>query len=267
MTQAPFFDSLQQALSVPRFDAYRRPGGGDVETLCNYLWNTALCEALYPAVQGLEVALRNTLFDAGAAAFAGGATRESPCWRDASPPVLLPAEAARVEQAKRGLRSRGRPLEPGRIVAELSFGFWTALFDVRYETTRILWPRLFKHGVFAGAPRRLRTRKALSAMLNRVRMLRNRAFHHEPIWHWRDLAEQHALTVDLLGWLNPALRSAVELVDRFGPVHRDGPAALHACVRVLPPFHRIPEVVPVRLSSATLAAFEAVAGQPKREIV
>ncbi|HEX2204843.1 MAG TPA: hypothetical protein VHG91_16155 [Longimicrobium sp.] len=265
MTQDSYFGSLQKALSHERFAAYRRPGCGDVEALANYLWNTALCEALYPAVQGLEVALRNTLFDAGEAAFADRAAREAPCWLDAYPPVLLPGEAARVEQAKRGLRSRQRALEPGRIVAELSFGFWTALFDVRYETSRILWPRLFKHGVFTGAPRRLRTRGTLSPMLNRVRLLRNRAFHHESIWHWRDLAEQHALTLELLGWVSPALRGAVELVDRFGPVHRDGPAAFRACVRALPPFYRVPEVAPIHLPELTLAAFEAVA-QPNREI-
>jgi hypothetical protein len=197
-----------------------------VEALANYVWNTQLCEALYPVLHDLEVALRNAVFNAGASLFGAVAACEVPCWLDADPPVLLPGERAKVEAARRSLRGKGKPPEPGRLVAELSFGFWTALFDVRYETSKVLWPRLFRAGVFAGAPRRMRTRKALSPLLNRVRLLRNRAAHHEPIWHWRDLAQQHAVAVELLEWLSCDLRATVDLIDRFAAVHRAGPAAV-----------------------------------------
>jgi hypothetical protein len=143
-----------------------------------------------------------------------------PCWLDT--PVLLPGDRGKVAGAKARLRDAGKPLEPGRLVAELTFGFWTTLFDVRYENTRILWPRLFGQKIFADAPKRFRNRKALSPLLNRVRHLRNRAFHHEPIWHWRDLREQHAIALDLIGWMSPPLRETVGALDRFDSVYAAG---------------------------------------------
>jgi hypothetical protein len=120
------------------------------------------------------------------------------------------------------------------VAAELSFGFWTSLFDVRYERSRTLWPRLLGHALLdRGSPRTVRTRTRLSPMLNRVRHLRNRVAHHEPVWHWRDLHEQHALALDLLGWFSPSLREAVGAADRFSTVHRDGQQLSRENVRSL----------------------------------
>ncbi|HEX8322025.1 MAG TPA: hypothetical protein VF632_26810 [Longimicrobium sp.] len=194
-----------------------------MDVLSRYLWNIALCEATYPTLQTLEVALRNAVFDAGCASYpftASPSLAQVPCWLDTA--VLLPGDRSKVAGAKARLRDAGKPPEPCRLVAELTFGFWTTLFDVRYENTRILWPRLFGQKIFADAPKRFRNRKALSPLLNRVRHLRNRAFHHEPIWHWRDLREQHAIALDLIGWMSPPLRETVGALDRFDAVYADG---------------------------------------------
>lgn len=220
------FEALLRCISPERFNAYRRRGEGDLDALARCLWDMSLAESLHPVVNGLEVGLRNALLAAGQSCFGEVPTRDVPCWLDADPPILLPGEARKVEEAKRRLRAMGKPLAPGAVVAELSFGFWTALFDVRYESSQVLWPRLFRHGIFAGAPRRMRSRNALSPLLNRVRNLRNRAFHHEPVWHWRDLAQQHAMALKLLGWINPGMRHVVEVVDRFPDVHAAGPEVL-----------------------------------------
>jgi hypothetical protein len=222
--------SLWRLVSAERIGSFRRGTADDEAVLARYLWNIALCEALYPSLHFLEVALRNVVFEAAAATypFAGAAGS----WLE-QPGILHGDEARMVRAAGQRLSRRGKPCEAGRLVAELSFGFWTTLFDVRYEQNRVLWPRLFAQKIFAHAPRQKRSRKALSPLLNRVRHLRNRAFHHEPIWHWGDLTEQHALVVDLLGWMSPELRATVSAVDRFPRVHREGEAALRARVRAL----------------------------------
>jgi hypothetical protein len=183
-------ESLWSLVSAQRIGAYRRGEGNDEEVLARYLWNTALSEALYPSLHFLEVALRNVVFEAAAAAYPPDHAASS--WLE-RPGVLHDAERRTVHAARQRLGRRGVPCEPCRLVAELSFGFWTALFDVRYEQDRVLWPRLFAQKIFAHAPRQKRSRKALSPLLNRVRHLRNRAFHYEPIWHWGDLTEHHAL--------------------------------------------------------------------------
>jgi hypothetical protein len=228
--QALAISSLWRLVSAQRIDSFRRgTASGEEEVLARYLWNIALCEALYPSLHFLEVGLRNVIFEAAAATYpvgtgAGGAAGS---WLE-HPGILHADEARAVRAARQRLSRRGKPCEAGGLVAELSFGFWTTLFDVRYEQDRVLWPRLFGQKIFAHAPRQQRSRKALSPLLNRVRHLRNRAFHHEPIWHWSDLTQQHALVVDLLGWMGPQLRATGSAVDRFPQVHREGVAALRA---------------------------------------
>ena len=68
----------------------------------------------------------------------------------------------------------------------------------------------------------LRSLGGLRSRLQRILHLRNRVFHHEPIWYWRDLAAQHRLILDATGWINPEMRQFVELLDRFPSVHQLG---------------------------------------------
>jgi len=46
-------------------------------------------------------------------------------------------EQTQLADAKQELTRRGRPLEVGRIIAELLFAFWTGLLNAPYE--RQLW--------------------------------------------------------------------------------------------------------------------------------
>lgn len=225
--------AIRRALSSERLDAYGL-GRTDDQKIANYLWNLALCESLYPALNSLEIALRNAVFRAGATVFGGLATRDVPCWLDADPSIIHPDHEHFLTAARHRLQERGRPMEPGRLVAELSFGFWTALFDVRYEKNRVLWPRLLGAQLLdSSSPRSVRSRKQLSPLLNRMRYLRNRVFHHEPIWHWGDLGQQHALALDLVGWFSPALRRTIEPGDRFRQVHAAGSTPFLQRVRAL----------------------------------
>lgn len=74
-----------------------------------------------------------------------------------------------------------------------------------------------------------RTRRALSAPLNRILRLRNRVSHHEPIWYWKDpptisnLGEQHNEILELLSWIDPVLRDTALLSDQFPGVYGNGP--------------------------------------------
>lgn len=231
--QYAYVRAVRTALSSERLDAYGI-GRPDEEKIANYLWNLALCESLYPALHGLEVAVRNAVYRSGTRVFSGVATRDVPCWLDADPPIIHPDDQSAVVTAKERLRERGLPLEPGRLVAELRFGFWTSLFDVRYEHDKVLWPRLFGAQLLdPTSPRSIRSRKQLSPLLNRMRLLRNRIFHHEPVWHWSNLAQQHATALDLMGWFSPALRLTIEPGNRFGAVHAAGSAPFLRLVQSL----------------------------------
>lgn len=212
--QEDFFTQLRRSISHERLEAYRqrRTDSDDLNLYAHYAWNIALSESLYPALQGLEVSIRNSIHDAASERF------KTEYWFD-DISLLYPPEKESVRKAKETLIKSKKPLDVGRIIAELNFGFWTSLFDVRYEQR--FWPWLLKP-VFPSMPRTERTRKTLSQRLNKIRQLRNRIFHHEPIWHWRDLRRQHAELLEAIYWINPAMMKFVKELDRFPVILEKG---------------------------------------------
>lgn len=206
-----FFDDLSVVFSSERLSRYFQENNNDKQkALISYSWNIELGQSLYPAIQILEVSMRNRLHQVMSDYF------ETAHWFDHS--FLYDTEKATVQQAKHKLLRGKKSNEPGRLVAELSFGFWTSLFDVRYEHGQILWPKLLKL-VFPFMPRGQRTRAFLSRKLNHVRLLRNRVFHYEPIWHWKDLKVQHDDIVRLIQWLSPTAFEYLKLLDQFPEIY------------------------------------------------
>jgi hypothetical protein len=102
-----------------------------------------------------------------------------------------------VAKARNKLGSGAGPHDPGRIVAELSFGFWVALFARRYEV--LLW-RTTLHQRFDPTPARRLLHNRLSGLL----ALRNRIAHHEPILQ-RNLQADHDKILWVLGTLSPEM--------------------------------------------------------------
>ena len=102
----------------------------------------------------------------------------------------------------------------GRIVAALSFGFWTAMFGPHYEG---LWRKALHRIAAKPDGTRLR-RKDFSGPLTSIRTIRNRIAHHEPIIAW-DLPEIHKKMVELTRWLSPAAAAWCRENDRFEHVY------------------------------------------------
>jgi len=179
----------------------------------HYTWNIALSESLYPTLQMLEITLRNSIHTAVSQ------YTDKPDWYNSSDIITFRNDTEALAKAKRTLQRQRKPFDSGRIVAELNFGFWTSLLDRRYE--QILWPRLLK-ATFPHMPRRIRTRQALSKRLNKIRNLRNRVFHHEPIWYWQDLNQQHQHILEAISWIEPSAKDLVVTLDRFPEVYKTG---------------------------------------------
>jgi len=93
----------------------------------------------------------------------------------------------------------GKAETAGRVVAELSFGFWRYLLAIRYE--RSLW-RTCLHRAFPGEG----SRKAVHAKMAVLHELRNRIAHHEPI-HNRPLQQLYDDALTLTGWICPTTRN------------------------------------------------------------
>ncbi len=208
---AAYFDAIRRVCSSERFDAYRLSSDDDLAVLARYLWNIELCEALYPALQTCEVVLRNNIHDAAIRAYS------TDMWFHSSHGILALRDQAKADEAIATV-ARFHPTRStsGHIVAELTFGFWTALLDRRYD--RVLWPKLWRFG-FPSVPIPVRARHILLRRLEAVRRLRNRVFHHEPVWRARYLQQQYTDLIEVIDWLAPELSMTIKLLDRFNVVY------------------------------------------------
>ena len=177
---------LRACISPERFGTYLELAEGDRRRAIQmYLRNTALGGALHGPLQALEVTLRNAVHRTLAASC-------GEFWFDSS--LLLRAtEQVSVRRANQKLRKQRTP---GRVVAELNFGFWVALFSKTYDNG--LW-RTDLHLRFTPQPKR----RELHDQLNRLRTLRNRIAHHEPILQ-RDVRVDHERILWILEMLSPA---------------------------------------------------------------
>lgn len=209
------FGQYVKAISCERLTGYQLPHDtSQAECLARYLWNITLCESLYPVLQNLEIALRNALH------YEISQLAGTPDWFNHT--FLRQEESNKVSEAKRRLDVERKPHEPGHMVAVLTFGFWTSLLDSRYHWP-LQWDKLVTKA-FPYAPRYMRTRDKIADRFNRIRRLRNRVFHHEPIWKWNNLPQLHEEICTAIRWINPGLFDLTALVDRFPEVHSQGDA-------------------------------------------
>jgi hypothetical protein len=183
--------------------------------LIRYQFNMAVCEALYPSIHCLELALRTAIHSALVQVC--GSER----WFEQKS-IMTPYQQRMIEEAAaKAAKKRGRSTGAvDDVLAELSLGFWTAFFNKDRAATPDA-PKLIRR-VFKYAPKYLRRLDEVDRRLTRFRRLRNRVFHHERIEHWGDLAEQHRELGDTLGWISPDLARICHDHDRFPDVIQRG---------------------------------------------
>ena len=137
-----------RTLAPDRFDAFQRPGDADeLDAICRYSWNMAVCCSLQANLHILEVTFRNKVHNALSVI-------HTDRWFE-NPRLMTLSEQSAVIRAKQSLHRMKRPEDTGRIVAELNFGFWTGLFGKEHEhdiirpTIRTVFPFTF----FISSPR------------------------------------------------------------------------------------------------------------------
>lgn len=248
-SQPDYLQRLEIALSADRLRLGFRssPAETDACVVARHLHNSALCEALFPTLHVLEIALRNSVdrvmhanFPASTQGGTGAAGLPSAgCWLDAFPCVLGTWEQDEVRKVKQRLIREHKRVTRHRLLAGLPLGFWTGLFTRRYEISphssyspgprTALWPKHLK-AVFPEIPRRLATRDHVYRHLKAIGELRNHVFHHRPVWRL-PLDTLHRSATEMIGWISPELRELTSHVDRFHSVHQHGEARCQDIVR------------------------------------
>lgn len=262
--------SLETYISAERLDIYEKhlkvdPG----QVIAAYHWNKALAGAMLPALQCLEVTLRNAIDKAIQSVPVPGATglwltdhnwifslprymgkrafpklnkrykmAKSPSDKQDAQGVMLDQYGHRIiarkvreemliDQARDTIFAEGKTITPARVIAGLSFGFWTTLIGIKYEdmnSKSLLWPNL-EGIVFPHAPAAYAMPDIRKAF-NRIRALRNRLSHHEALWkfHYDDpntglpdynnpvygaqascslLRKHYDDIIEMIGWMSP----------------------------------------------------------------
>ncbi|MFT3799138.1 hypothetical protein [Microbacterium sp.] len=200
---------IAAALSPERLAPYLRATGGDPSAAVRlYEWNLAVSGALYEALGILEVVLRNAL-STQLAAHHGTLTGY---WYDDPLDVLSDLAHQDIAAARRRVQKLRRPETSGRVVAELSFGFWKFLLAKRYEAT--LWTGCLRHAFPNLQPQ---SRAVVYRALDELHTVRNRIAHHEPI-HSRDVTTDTLTIYRLLDWMDADVRAWAVSLSRLRPI-------------------------------------------------
>ncbi len=201
--------AIATALSPERLAPYLRATGGDLAGAVRlYEWNLAVSGALYEALGILEVVLRNALstqLTVHHGTLAGH-------WYDDPLGVFSDLAHEDIAAARRRVRKLRRPETPGRVVAELSFGFWKFLLAKRYEAT--LWTGYLRHAFPNLQPQ---SRATVYRAMDELHTVRNRIAHHEPI-HSRDLTADTLTIYRLLDWIDHDVREWAVTLSRLQPI-------------------------------------------------
>lgn len=182
-------EALEKTLSRERLEKYLQDTHQDMDRAIKlYEENTRLSEAFYTPLQCVEICLRNSIHNVlsstyGDRWFAGGA---SPLNNDSLRMIFDVLEE---------LRKDGRPILPGRVVAELKFAFWVGLLGPHYDAT--LWRKSLYRAFLVGGGK---SRSRVHGRFNAIRRFRNRIAHYEPIFH-RPLIQMHDEIIESIGWM------------------------------------------------------------------
>jgi hypothetical protein len=190
---------VKRIISKERLEPYLKKHNNDLEKALNhYKINILISQSFYPILAVLEVGLRNSID------FQLSQKYNDDKWFDNHEFVKIATRfhIDRISQARTNIFSEKKEITPGRVISELSFGFWTSLFDVRFEMT--LWKNL--RLAFPNCPKEIRKRKTMSSKFNGIRKLRNRIFHHEAIaWNLNVLQTYKNEIIDGINWLDKDL--------------------------------------------------------------
>ena len=161
-----FLASIERTITKERLTRYLGATEQDVSRALElYEYNVQLSQVLYGLLHVLEVTVRNAEHHALTASYG------TPTWYDITP--LSPYWKDRLSNAK---AKPGVAGTPGKVVAELTFGFW---IDLRKHSNHMaLW---VNRKLYTAFPNSLRHRGLIHERLKAIQLLRNRISHHEAV--------------------------------------------------------------------------------------
>lgn len=220
MTNPPIAPAdLERLISPSRFGTYLAVTATPAEAVALYEWNGRVSGSFAEMLGHLEVLVRNAMHDHLTAHHATIAGRPAgACWFEGPNWTqhhwfTQQAQDSITKAVRDAGHDRQHSPRPGKVVAELTFGFWRYLASDRYEQS--LWTPAID-GAFAAPGATIRARRrAVEDRLAPLHLLRNRIAHCEPVFGpisyrprrrppvAKHLADLHADALELAGWISP----------------------------------------------------------------
>jgi hypothetical protein len=184
-------DSLLNFVSINRLTRYLEISDSNTDLVVYYyLQNLAASQQLYGLIHWAEVGLRNAI---------NGVLikRYGEDWLNKPKQCGLSALAIqKIIAVKEQLTLSHKPTLNGDIIAAMNFSFWVVLLDRDHEQLwRYCLSKAFKH-----KPTQI-DRKMAHKMTNKIRQLRNRIAHYEPIIHLKP-ANQMKDILQIIRWID-----------------------------------------------------------------
>jgi hypothetical protein len=191
--------TIERIFSPDRLDPYLRKHDNNFDkAIEHYKANIEVSETFYPLLAILEVGLRNQMDYQLKRKF------NTDSWFDNNDFIKIVSrfQIDRITDARNSILREKKEVTSGKVISELSFGFWTSLLDSKFERT--LWKKLRLS--FPNCPKAIRQRKTMSSKFNGIRKLRNRIFHHEPVtWNIDVIRNYRDEIIEAIDWIDKGL--------------------------------------------------------------
>lgn len=223
-------DKLESGLSAEKLKTFESTFSckSKPETIAIYMAIQEICSHYFPLIQMVEVNLRNTIHKVATEHF-----------KDDEWFTRVPVGDKSKEQVDfavdQCLEDVGIKYTSDDVIARLSFGFWVHMLSSDYNNPRKqdknLWQFKFQ-SAFPYAKQENGKPIKLSLLFQRLGVLnkfRNRLFHHEPVWKYRNvirsrdgalghLQKRYNEHLEFLGWMSEShvkLYKELEFKERF----------------------------------------------------
>ncbi|MDE9535867.1 Abi family protein [Xenorhabdus bovienii] len=240
-------EAITKSLSASRFATYQLPilgGTSPEQCLGLYLWNKQLASVFLPALQVIEISLRNAIYQSYIQYEEERIERQfaSHVWEEKKSQIDRrwfvtaftqqnnPTAYKGIQTAINQLNKEKKPHTPENIIAKLTFGFWVSMvrndFDIQKNTYLVLWPRL--RGLVFPNALNTQTERPLSINsigneLKEINKIRNRLSHHEPLWRDQKayqiediinkVIEHYERCLKVIYWINPSNLKLLDIIE------------------------------------------------------
>lgn len=206
------FENLEKAISKDRLEHYSKifETNDKKVIIQKYLLNVELSKALYFPLQTLETTLRNSIH------IVLSEKLNNEFWFEDSTFINPKTTEKKEILTARDKIDTSKDQTTGRIISELSFGFWSYLFGRYYEQK--IWNRYVKQ-IFPNIPKNMAIRKKLSERINTIKNLRNKVFHYDTIIKMENLSQIHKEILEMIYWLNKDIYNLTIQFDEFKNIY------------------------------------------------